>query len=368
MFGGLLMAIMHPRVAHNYLKDGYYPTDENTLQGIACLLTVPAGYIRAIDPCCGDGAALQFLRKRFLNPMSCYGIELNKERATIAAEQLEHVLNVNTFDCVVGSNSMSFLFLNPPYGDVVSDNLAKADKGMNRLEIQFTRRCLGFLRKEGVIALVVPFLSLSPSFCHYLARNIGDIRVYSAATDRFNQVVIMGVKRDMSGEELRLIRDRHRDMLVNIGQSISKAAILPTEPVADSYLVPTVSTTPFRFEVVSPDKALLSEVFFTHKGLWHRFDSVFSQASHHTIPSPLRKLSPWHLSLALAAGQISGHVVSNDGSKHLLVKGGTQKVQRTVTTMDEINTITTRIDQFIPTIRAIDITEGDTFGDIIVIQ
>ncbi|GIU42809.1 hypothetical protein TUM4438_10230 [Shewanella sairae] len=362
------MAIMHPRVAHNYLKDGYYPTDNATLTGISYLLTVPSGNIRAIDPCCGEGAALQFLRNRYVNPMVCYGVELDKERAATANVQLNHVLNANTFDCVIASNSMSFLFLNPPYGDVVTDHLGTADKGMNRLEVQFTRRCLGMLRKEGVIALVIPFPSLTPAFCSYLVRNIGDIAVYSAATDRFKQVVIMGVRRDMSGESNRLKRDEHKTRLVSVGSGAMIAPPLPNSPAELGYTAPVVPPSAFRFEVVTPDKILLADVFSEHKGLWHRFNSVFSQAGHHAVPNPLRKLSPWHLSLALAAGQISGHVVSNDGSRQLLVKGGTKKVQRTTTTMDEHNTITTKIDQFIPTIRAIDITAGETFGDIIVIQ
>ncbi|WP_394230477.1 DUF6094 domain-containing protein [Shewanella colwelliana] len=296
------MAIMHPRVAHNYLKDGYYPTDNETLLGISRLLSVPSGHVRAIDPCCGEGAALQFLREHMDNPVTGYGIELDSARANAAATALDHVLNVNTFDCVVGSNSMSFLFLNPPYGDAVTDHLGKTDKSMNRLEVQFTRRCLGMLRKEGVIALVVPFSSLSPAFCHYLVRNIGDMTIYSAATARFKQVVIMGVRRDMSGDKNKLLRDKHRSVLVSIGQGATQASPLHLTSVLAPYSVPVVPTTPFRFEVVSPDKTLLGDVFFTHKGLWHRFDSVFSQASHYAIPSPLRKLSPWHLSLALAAG------------------------------------------------------------------
>jgi hypothetical protein len=74
------------------------------------------------------------------------------------------------------------------------------------------------------------------------------------------------------------------------------------------------------------------------------------------------------LSLSLAAGQIAGKVHSNDGAQTLLVKGGTQKVQRTVTTVDESQTITTVIDQFQPLIRAIDLTPGERFGRIVVIQ
>ena len=361
------MAMMHPRVAHNYLKDGYYPTDDKTLEGISHLLFVPPGHYRAIDPCCGEGHALRFLRDKCQQPIHCYGVELDKDRAMTAQTQLDNVLNVNTFDCIVSSNSMSFLFLNPPYGDVVTDHLGKVEKGMNRLEVQFTRRCLGMLKREGVMALVIPFTSLQPAFCQYLARSLGDITVYAAATDRFKQVIIMGVRRDMNGEHHRLERERHQRLLVTIGRGENIAPPLLEQPMT-SYRLPVIPNTPFRFEVIQPDKVLLNQVFTAHQGLWHRFDSLFMQASHYTMPRPLRKLSPWHLSLALAAGQISGHVVSNDGQRQLLVKGGTKKVQRMTTSVDESGLTTTKIDQFIPTIRAIDITPGDNFGNIVVIQ
>lgn len=362
------MAVMHPRVAHNYLKDGYYPTDDETLMGISYLINARKGHLRAIDPCCGGGDALQLLCKHISPLIIRYGIELDAVRAQAASQQLDQVLNVNTFDCVVGLNSQSLLFLNPPYGDVVTDVLGKAEKGMNRLEVQFTRRCLGMIRREGVLALVIPAPSLTKAFSSWLVRNVGRIQVYRAATDRFKQVVIMGVRRDMSGELNRLHREKHRNLLTAVGTGDYKPNPLPKFAVADPYTLPVVPNSPFRFEVVQPDKALLSEVFTQHKGLWHRFDSLFIQASHRDFPRPLRKLSPWHLSLALAAGQISGLVTSNDGQRHLLVKGGTKKVQRTTTTVDEKGTVTTKIDQFVPTIRAIDITAGVHFGDIVVIQ
>lgn len=362
------MAVMHPRVAHNYLKDGYYPTDNETLIGITYLIHARNGYMRALDPCCGSGDALQLLCKHISPAITRYGIELDVDRAQAAKQQLDQVLNVNTFDCRIGSNSQSLLFLNPPYGDVVTDVLGKAEKGMNRLEVQFTRRCLGTLRREGILALVIPAPSLTKAFSGWLVRNVGGIQVYRASTDRFKQVVIMGVRRDMSGELNRLHREKHRTLLTAVGTSDYKPHPLPTLAVENPYTLPVVPSSPFRFEVVQPDKALLSEVFAQHNGLWHRFDSLFTQASHRDFPRPLRKLSPWHLSLALAAGQISGLVTSNDGQRHLLVKGGTKKVQRSTTTVNETGVVTTKIDQFVPTIRAIDITAGPHFGDIIAIQ
>ncbi|MHA7232124.1 hypothetical protein ACVT98_26720 (plasmid) [Vibrio campbellii] len=43
-------------------------------------------------------------------------------------------------------------------------------------------------------------------------------------------------------------------------------------------------------------------------------------------------------------------------------------MQRTVTSIDEHQTITTKIDQFQPLIRAIDLTPGERFGHIVIIQ
>ena len=365
------MGIMHPRVAHNYLKDGYYPTDDATLDGIAELLTIESkGCIRVIDPCCGTGAALQRLCQHLETEVVQYGIELDAGRAEHAQIALDQVLHANTFDCVVGSRSMSLMFLNPPYGDTVTDQLGMKEQGMDRLEVQFTRRCLGMLKREGVMVLVIPKPSLTRAFCSYLAKNLGSMQVFSAATDRFKQVVIIGYRRDMAGDVNRIQRTFCRNQLVRIGLGEEHPLPFPLLEwgAYTPFRLTPLSDKPFRFETVTPNKQQLSAVFSAHKGLWHRFDSVFTQAYHRDIPRPLKKLSPWHLSLSLAAGQISGLVSNNDGSRHLLVKGGTKKVQKTMTSVDENSMTTTKIDQFVPTIRAIDITPGERFGDIIVIQ
>jgi hypothetical protein len=85
-------------------------------------------------------------------------------------------------------------------------------------------------------------------------------------------------------------------------------------------------------------------------------------------------MSDWHLSLALAAGQVSG-VVKSKGGRSLLVKGRTFKDKK-ITTETKINENTgevseTRIstDIFVPSIKAIDFTKGsDTFGEVLTIK
>ncbi|MFM2666725.1 DUF6094 domain-containing protein [Vibrio mediterranei] len=368
------MAIMHPRIAHNYLKDGYYPTDEPTLTLIASRLSFKAGVQRLLDPCCGQGEALRFLATHIngqkQSQLHTYGVELDQDRAARASSQLDTVLRSNAFDTMIGQGSQSLLFLNPPYGDVVTDHVDKQQREMARLEIQFTQRMLPTLKRDGVMVLVLPFPSLTPAFCRYLARRLRDVQVFDAATDRFKQVVILGRKADMRGQQYQTERSHTAQGLMQVGegQPYASYGVAAFAGAPQTLTIPSVNEGAFRFELVRPDSEQLSLAFASHGGLWPTFETQFNQARHQPVPRPLRKLSPWHLSLSLAAGQIAGKVVSNDGSRTLLVKGGTQKVQRAITTVDEHHTITTTVDQFQPLIRAIDLTPGEGFGQIIVIQ
>ncbi len=363
------MAIMHPRVAHNYLNDGYYPTDEGTLTQIAKRLYLSTGVQRLLDPCCGEGKALSQLTTEIetheYTRLHSYGVELDAERANLANQRLDTVLRSNAFDTVIGAGSQSLLFLNPPYGDAVTDQIEKQQRSMARLEVQFTQRMLPTLRRDGMFVLVVPFPSLKPAFARYLSMRLRDVQVFFAATDRFKQVVIMARKADMRGVVHQAERQQIAEALMVIGEG---GAIPSSLTHYRRMTVPAVMDTPFRFEMVRPDTEQLRQTFEVHRGLWPTFETQFNVARHQSVPRPLRKLSPWHLSLSLAAGQIAGQVVSNDGKRTLLVKGGTQKVQRSITTADEHQTVTTTVDQFQPLIRGIELTPGEAFGRIVVIQ
>ena len=52
------MALLFNRLAHNFVKNGYYPTDSVTLSRIQNLLAPSAKPMRLLDPCCGEGTAL----------------------------------------------------------------------------------------------------------------------------------------------------------------------------------------------------------------------------------------------------------------------------------------------------------------------
>ncbi len=52
------MALIFPRLARNFIKNGYFPTDSETLGRIFNFLAPANGLLRVLDPCCGEGAAL----------------------------------------------------------------------------------------------------------------------------------------------------------------------------------------------------------------------------------------------------------------------------------------------------------------------
>ena len=106
--------------------------------------------------------------------------------------------------------------------------------------------------------------------------------------------------------------------------------------------------------------------------LWEQFTLRFVEQSR-PIKRPLLDLSRWHLALSLAAGQINGLVKARDG-RCLLIKGDTFKTQVEKTTFSEqedgsILETRTLQDQFVPVIRAIDVTNNSpTFGHVITIR
>ena len=55
------MALMFPRLARNFVKNGYFPTDEPTLErALAALAPAESsnGPLCIIDPCAGEGVAI----------------------------------------------------------------------------------------------------------------------------------------------------------------------------------------------------------------------------------------------------------------------------------------------------------------------
>ena len=130
------------------LKMGYYPLPESEGANLRKLLSF-TGLASAVDPCVGQGTALNLLTQGA--EARRYGVELDAERAQIASAKGIETIQGNAFDAIAKPESFSLLYLNPPYDSEIGP---LANSRMERLFLEHTFR---WLVMEGVLVLVIPF-------------------------------------------------------------------------------------------------------------------------------------------------------------------------------------------------------------------
>jgi tRNA1(Val) A37 N6-methylase TrmN6 len=363
------MSLLFQRTAHNFVKNGYFPTDTETLSRILkALQPADSGTLCILDPCCGEGNAL-IACQNYLGTTrtQSFGIELDEERVGHAKEQLNQVLQADFMDCIVTPQSMGLLFLNPPYGDLATDPTHYLKKGgRKRLEKAFYQRSIHLLQPNGVLVLIIPYSTLDQELTTWITKHCRDVRMYIAPEQQYRQLVILGIR----GAEPTA--DAAVPLMLNAIKQGKLPPELPAEWALPSYRVPSSKTLPQRFATTRIDAKQLDEVVKQSPCLWEQFTLRFGQQGR-PIKRPLLDLSRWHLALTLAAGQVTGLVKAHDG-RCLLVKGDTFKTQverTTYTEQEDGSLLEIRIsqDQFVPVIRAIDVTNNSaTFGNVITIR
>ncbi|NTT43387.1 DUF6094 domain-containing protein [Pseudomonas aeruginosa] len=357
------MALMFPRLARNFARNGYFPTDEVTLErALQALAPAPSGRMRICDPCAGEGVALAEVAHTLgRDQVQALAVEYDRERADHARGLLDRVLHSDLFDTMISRQSFGLLWLNPPYGDLVADHSGASQyqgSGRRRLEKAFYQRCLPLLQYGGVMVLIVPHYVLDDELTGWLSNHFTGLRIYAAADPTFKQVVIFGIRvrrQDLARADANQVRSR----LQAIGAGQEKAEEIPAAWPWEPYVVlPATSELEHFYRVTLEPEQFAGEVQRL-RGLWPDFNLHFAQAGLQPRP-PVRELSRWHLALALAAGAISG-VVRSKSDRILVVKGDTykDKVRKTEFTEDDDGNITeVRIltDRFIPIIRAWEMT------------
>lgn len=383
------MGLMFSRVARNFIKNGYFPTDEATLTRVlSALVPQSDSPMRICDPCCGEGSALADVQHHLQDlggVVQSFGIEYDEERAWHAKQLLSRSIHADLSDCKVELRSFSLLWLNPPYGDLISDSeraMAGRDGGRKRLEKEFFQRCIHFLQPGGVLVLIVPYTVLDEELAVWISKYCRDVTIHAAPEQQFRQAVILGVKRSRATEPDKSIVqqlvqakiNRYRTCNGDWVEGFNVHCQLPNVWNHAPYVVPNaVGSQDIEFSTVRVDIKQLEAEIASSPALWSRFDTLFRTRIDRGR-QPLRKLSDWHLALMLAAGQVSG-VVRGRSGQVLLVKGDTFKTKsiRQETELNEENgdVTLTRIatDRFVPLIRGINFTPlSPDFGRIIHIE
>lgn len=169
-------------------KLGFFPLPSAEAVRLRRRLSFPEQF-SALDPCVGDGAAFATLLESS-NALS-YGIEIDAHRSAQARAVGIDVLQANTLDVRCCTESVSLMYLNPPYD-------WEYGQGKNeRLELIFLQHTYRWLKGEGVLLFVIPQPRMQ-SCARLLAEHFRDIRVYRLTAPqslRFKQVAIMAVRR-----------------------------------------------------------------------------------------------------------------------------------------------------------------------------
>jgi len=166
------------------LKLGYYPLPLPEAQRLRTYLVFPKKSFSALDPCVGDGGAFEILVQQ--SAALRYGVELDAYRTEQARGRGIEVLQGDTLEVQCRVDSLSFIYLNPPYDFEVG----KTDN--QRMELVFLRHTGRWLKPNGILFFVIPKGQLSRC-ARTLAEHFEQIRVYRLTDPdsvKFNQIAV----------------------------------------------------------------------------------------------------------------------------------------------------------------------------------
>lgn len=179
------------KLAHlmNRARMGYFPTDLSHVKMLKDAIVFPDAPVNLIDPCCGEGLALQAFSKGI--QARTYGIEIDDVRGEEAQRRIQRVGYGSFFHSRISLNAFQGLWLNPPYLSVLSEH------GNKRLEKAFLADSIRHLQVGGIMIYIIPYYRATPDVCRVLCENFTDLRVHKfigKEFERFKQVAIIGRK------------------------------------------------------------------------------------------------------------------------------------------------------------------------------
>jgi hypothetical protein len=176
---------------HGKTKLGFFPLPTSEAARLRNCLTFAAEF-SAVDPCVGDGLAFTVLLQG--SPARRYGIEIDANRSEQARSLGIETLHANTMDVRCPAESISLLYLNPPY------DLEVGQTNNQRLELVFLEHTYRWLKPGGVLVFVIPQPQLK-SCARILSEHFGDLTVYrltEPASVQYKQVAVLGKRANVT--------------------------------------------------------------------------------------------------------------------------------------------------------------------------
>ena len=332
-------------------KAGFYPTPERVTEWIARCVIPSTANGRIIDPCCGEGVAVQYLANAW--NLESYGIEIDAARALEASSRLHRVLHLDYVSARTPHHAFQVLFENPPYDSAEGES--------RRTEYQFLRDTTKYLQPGGLLVYLVPQYRVDARMAGFLATAYESIRAYRFPDPEFahfRQAVIFGfAKKESTRDEqaaLALLQQCRTTLPILSGELSDDARYRVPEPIENSS--GTSKSFFFRGTEINPDEALAEALT---EGAWKTNDwqEWLTPQTNLAAFRPLMPLKKGHLAMLIAAGLMQNlRLDSSDHQESLLVKGRTYKIQEEVETENEDEEVVR--DRFVTEIVALDLKSG----------
>lgn len=293
-------------------KMGFYPTPVEVCEIIKGMIKINEGVL-ALDPCCGEGEALDIIAPRESGAIR-YGIELDRTRYVESVRRLDHVVLGDALRDVEIQGRFDLLFLNPPYD---YDSLSS-----ERLETLFLNRYMFHVANGGLIIHVVPLEIVSGFYSKaypvVLEKFSKEIKIYRFPDDlfpRFRQVVVF----QRFGRATEKEREGNQELL----------DWLRTRALPQDIETIDAATLEEPFEVKSRNTRIRK--FISYHITDDQYESAFQKSdvssylSIFDVPEvidvvPLAQLRVGHLAMLVASGMTNGvKIPVEDG--FMVIKG-----------------------------------------------
>lgn len=182
----------------NKIRAGFFATPETQGEHLRRLLNFQAD-TAVFDPTCGEGKILkQLTENRSMSPYTIhtYGVELDKSRAEIAKDYIDHVVQSSIESMVISHEVFGMIYLNPPYDNTM---LGIGDEKTERKEYTELVRNSKYLIPGGLMIYVIPSYRFADSkIARYLSTHYEDIAITKFSVedyDDFKQCIFIGRKK-----------------------------------------------------------------------------------------------------------------------------------------------------------------------------
>jgi SAM-dependent methyltransferase len=316
------------------IRLGYFPLPLAEAEHIRQHLQLTPRFM-ALDPCIGEGHALEAITAG-VDGHRC-GVELDAYRAEEARRRTDQVVQASAFDVHCPAESISLLYLNPPYDFEISE-------GRNeRMERVFLQHAYRWLKPGGILVLVICCASLADC-SEILAWNFKDVSV-NALTEpecvKYNQIVLFGIRRTRSERERERDDDVSRQRMEYYRKSRALDELRQFHPLSDGpsrlYAVPPAEP------VTLTDRGLpLDEIedLLAKSPAYRQASRLLIGKEDRVAGRPLTPLHGGHVGLLAVSGLLNG--IFGEGPALHIARWQSVKVTDTIEETDDAGVTTIR--------------------------